>query len=709
MKRKKVTAIALVVVMVFQFCLFSSQGAWADQNSPAGDTVTEETSPGDQAEDIGTGEGTEETAPDVVVPSSETEDSEPADDGTADDTGISDEPDNSGQSGAEPPASDEKTAPEPAAAQTDDEAAKKDDAPGDGADCAVNGKVKAVQVQGKAAGSKAAAKEALKADTDLSDKEINDAVDDLFAAPQAGTLKAENVPRQGDGSNIESIEAKWMTEDTVDNTPENAEEDEKKAADALLYVRPSGDENQTVVLKINYALSGEHNYAPGDVTITIPAYIFKTRDGKKTGVLTIPYPEDPSSAKEFNWKQIGDTYVLTNTRNMSAATKGFIEISIEGIRPSDMVDMGVSDEFDAYIEVVTHKGNTIAARSNALKAQFDTQAEIKDVSKRATGSVQTVPADQIPASQRIEGEKEYVKVNWYVWGNIQSNTKYTLDQKDTLPVDKVVATVAKDGKTIELTEKDMQGFIIGAAGGDGTELVKEGTVSTADGTTPYYSYATAYPASLFEADVEYTFHNSIECKVTEFDPKATVTNPNVNSGEDGQKVTVKTAEATTVWSYQEPEWNNPEGHFMVVKNGNDDTAANNQTHKASWGARPDLHLWSLSERADGWYGLYPSGINNLQKASEEDGEAGSIRLSYTIDSVGYVMPWMFNGDVSDWEEGNVPARLSRNYTNPVTMITEDGGVSFERGGDPLTLGTDYTFRSIEFAGNPYVYTGIPRN
>ena len=367
------------------------------------------------------------------------------------------------------------------------------------------GDLKAADVQGEAAESKAKAKEAFGEETDLSKKDIDEAVVELFAA-EGESVEEEGIPHQGDGSTIEEVSVKWVTKDTTDNDDSN-----------LLYVKPSANHSQSVILQINYALSGEHDYAPGDVTITIPASIFKNRSGKDYGTMVIPYPEDPSRKDEFNWKLVGDQYILTNTRKFDAATKGFIQISIENLSPSELVDMQVSEPFDAYIEVVTNKGNTIALRSTELTAQFDTEAKITGATKRTYGSVTRVEASAIPAAQRIEGEEEYIKVDWYVWGQISSNTYYTLDLTDTIP-------------------DEYDGFIIGATDEDGRTLTKKSVYKGyANGQSNYYYFSVAYPASQFEPDTEYVFHNTITETVTETDPAAEVTNPNV--GDDPKLTT----------------------------------------------------------------------------------------------------------------------------------------------------------------------------
>ncbi|MBQ6366923.1 MAG: BspA family leucine-rich repeat surface protein [Erysipelotrichaceae bacterium] len=545
-----------------------------------------------------------------------------------------------------------------------------------------NGGVYAVQLYGKAAEKKEDAVAALQTVEKMDEEKINETVMSLFAAPAQETNSEETPPRSLDGSNIEGISVKWITEDTVSNDD-----------DSFLYVRPSGNNPFSVRLQIDYALSGEHNYAPGDITITIPANIIHKRNGSPAGITVIPFPEDPSTKNDFNWKLVGEKYILTNTKRMSAATKGYVQIAFDELLPHELVDMEVSDLFDACIEVVTHKGNTIALRSNSIKAQFDTEARIieKSAVKRPYSTVERIPASSIPPSQRIEGENEYIKVNWYMWVDRAANTEYTLDIKDVMPA-------------------EYNGFVIGATTEDGLTCEKNAVYSGhGTGQTSYYNFSTAYPASQFEPDTDYTFHNNVTFTLTEKDPDAKITNPNVGGGSDPRLVTTDSAYSQIVWNYTDPKWYDPSGHFMVTKNGNDDTPLGNQTHHRQFAySQSDAHLWSRGNPINGWYGIYPSAINELQDLYEEQGDEASVRLSYTMDSVGYVMPWMFD-ETTYAADKEMASRRSVNYSRPVTMVTADTGVSVGRYNEKLIAGQDYDFVEVEIPEDVWLYTGVPQN
>ncbi|MBQ2659023.1 MAG: BspA family leucine-rich repeat surface protein [Erysipelotrichaceae bacterium] len=566
-----------------------------------------------------------------------------------------------------------------------------------------NDDVKALSIQGSAAFSVAKAAKAIEENTDLSEEEALELAEELFETRDGETTDPDdsgdddveidpNYPRSKDDTNIENIRVKWITADTVDNGVER-----------LLYIKPEGDEDYSVRLQINYALSGEHDYEPGDVTIKIPASIFKKRADEDdnveyAGITSIPFPEAPSTKNDFNWNRVGDYYILTNTKHMSAATKGYIQIGFSDLKPHELVDMELSDKFSAYIQVVTHAGNTIALGSNKIRAQFDTEASLSLVTKRAYQSVTRVPATSLPEEQRQQlpeqyrNETEFVKVDWYLWGKINANTLYTIDVKDFIDT-QYVGFVIKDSVVVDYgNETDDAENVTGYYA---TKKIGE---SYKNGDTSYITFSTAYPISQFTKDQGYTFKNNVTMTVTEVDPEV---------GDDPQLVTEKTTSATKYWLYRDPEWKEPKGHFNVFKNGNDGKSKNNVTHHV----KDSKHRYdSYNDRLlqeDGYYGIYGNALNELS-------EGRSYEFSYTVNSIGYVMPWTYHMV----EEGATPeatVRMIKNWMQrPVKMVTYDEGMhigrSIEDGHvDPcIEVLEDYEYVSMEFL-DPTIYTGVPKN
>ena len=503
----------------------------------------------------------------------------------------------------------------------------------------------------------------------------------------------EAIPRKGDGTEIIGIDVKWITKDTVDNGDAS-----------VLYIKPPADEKQSVKLQINYALGGEHNYNPGDVIITIPASIFHDRDGNSYGTTVVPFPEDPSTRSDFNWKLVGDEesgyfYQLTNTRRMSAASTGFIQIAFAGLIPHELVDMQRSDPFDARIEVVTHLGNLLALGSNEIAAEFDTEAKVTHAQKRVYNGASIIPASdsRIPAEKRAlyPDEEYFVYADWYAWGFREANTEYTMDVIDHM-VDGSGVIAYKQGEP----DATIEGFVINRGGSGGTVSMSDNdrtlTRSEAvrdhvDGETAYYYFATVYPFSQFEKDTQYRFTNTTTFRITEVD--------------DPKLVTEESSTATTPFEWSDPEWINPRGHYMVHKNGDDDDEpAGGMSETTHW------DKYSYSDRlrgGDGYYGIYPSALNDLQ-------DGMNVRLSYVVNTIGYVMPWMYDSsnpakiDTSGEDGAERVARSAQNYVRPVAMETLDTGLSLTRNGEKLVRGTDYNFLSVEFT-EPAVYKATPHN
>ena len=421
------------------------------------------------------------------------------------------------------PAPDDATSTEQAPGTSDsssipaEEPAEGEDIPESSATYAADDELVLVTVQGAASASEDAAAAALVDDAGLDDKTARDAAAALFAAPIADPLPAQgdkgsDLPSEGDGSFVNNISVRWMTADST--VPSDAADGVQAIADeeSVLYQYPSSNASQSVRMRVSYALSGEHNYEAGDVTITIPANIFTNRDGKAEGRMRLSMPENPDTSAEWNYQLVDGSYVITNTRPMSAATQGYMEFLIEDLRPSDLVDMAESAPFNATIEVVTHAGNLIGLKSNDITARFDTHAEIQSATKRQSGAVRRVPASEIPANQRIPDEEEYVIVSWYMNAYVPQSitTEYDLTLRDT------VGTVLVEGK-----ESNIKGFLIDETGEDdtGASYKDEEVFNGYSYDTSKYTYVeVAYPFSAFEKETDYTFQNSVEYTLTEKDP-----------------------------------------------------------------------------------------------------------------------------------------------------------------------------------------------
>ncbi len=435
-----------------------------------------------------------------------------------------------------------------------------------------------VYVGGEAAASRAAAAAALADLTILSTDDAEDVADEIFSVnAEDGTEAEGTLPKSADGTDIDSLVAVWRTADTIDN-----------GDDELLYLKPDGNNPVSAVIRLSYALSGEHDYEAGDITITVPKSVFTSRTGSSADQLQLSIPTAPSTSGNWNYSIVGDEVIITNVKSMKAASQGYLDLAYQGVVPSSVVDMDLHD-FQASIEVVTHLGTLLGATSNELQAQVDTESVINGATKRVSTSYPIMyTADEMAAKgygvpEGYEDETGYVVVDYYMnpVNSNNNNQPFSLELLDT-------RTDEYDGFIISATSEDAQTTEATVH----TDKFVQGTMSST-----YAHVMVAYPLSQFEPDTVYTFTNHVDYTLTETDPE---------KDDDPQRVTTAGADAEVKWSYTEPVVRRPEGSFRVSKYGGD----------------------------------YLDILNLVR-----DGE--DIDISYSLYSIGYLMPWTL-GDGLDY-------------------------------------------------------------
>ena len=639
---------------------------------------------GEAGAPVGDGEPTDEPVADAAPEESTTAPSETGEPASDDAPAEEEVPATSEPSAApteEAPSEDVDPAPAAAAEDADEV--------GPGAELLDESGIVAVTLQGEAASSQGAALVALRDEAGVDQDTARDAAAIAFGVTGVGDEPAvrdgeqlpsgEGDPDSGSGSFVDTLQVRWIT---ADDDPNNGD-------DALLYLRPADDTDQSVRMRVSYALSGSYDYGPGEITITIPVNIFRDREGDFVGTMRLAVPENPSTTAAWNYQRVGDTFVITNTRRMSAASQGYIEFAIEGITPREVVDMAESDPFQAQIEVVTETGNVIGTTSNQITAQIDTFAKITSATKRAYSAAEIVTADEIPERQRVEGVDRYVLVTWYMNGYIDPNT----NQKHTLQL--------TDTKTDEY-----EGFVLDASG---TPETHERSITIYENgfdvsTTNYTALQTAYPITdQFKEGETYTFTNEVTYTLTETDPEIT---DRVTNKTDEKEVTIATDEASVSWTYRAPTVVEPEGHFMLYKYGNSNVpyagdSDGMETIRPSVGSVHTDTPSSGEAPYSGYFGDYPSALNTIRDGDDQ-------LVSYTLNTIGYLLPWTYVEGSVDTPAGGNPLGLLGNYgRKPVTMTTEDTGLSMA--GEDLALGEDYVYTSVDFAATPVIKKAVAIN
>lgn len=207
--------------------------------------------------------------------------------------------------------------------------------------------LKAVTVGGDALASRAAAVDSLQA-VGVSAKDAEEAADAVDAA--VDTLLA---PAAGDRVNVEGIALEWLNEG--DAPSDDASQ---------LVIKPSDNDAVSMRLRLTYAIMGEREHQPGEVTIVMPANMFVDRAGKPKGGMALAVPAEPVETAGWNYRLVMNDgvaeYHIVNTKRLNAATEGFIDFEIKDVEPITQVDMKPSAPFGVKLQVVESDGSESA-------------------------------------------------------------------------------------------------------------------------------------------------------------------------------------------------------------------------------------------------------------------------------------------------------------------------------------------------------------
>lgn len=384
---------------------------------------------------------------------------------------------------------------------------------------------------------------------------------------------AAAIPSELDGSKIEGISVEWITSDTMKDK-------------SRLSLVPDNDDEFSVRMRLNMALSGEHDYEAGDIQVTVPKSIFKTRDGKATGTLSLSVPEAPDSRALFNYTDMGDCYLLTNTRKLSAATMAMFEFTLKDLVPHTIVDGVKTAPFEGTVQVTTHLGNTISMSSNQIYCTIDTAEEVKSASTWATMLSEEWPSSW-PAELKPENDKDYIYVDWYTSAQISGNQAF--DMK----VEENASTNQSLGAVLLGYRDSSSGKLYGVGNSNHIEqTLQTGTYVSPGSAFGGHAYV-AYPKANFQVNNEYKLDNTVKYTLTSADDR-----------------TVTEASATGVTTYSPVAFQALKGSYGIEKRGDG----------------------SSTKFVDGDVeGIYGYALNQLRKGENVD-------LSYNISSYSFTAP-----------------------------------------------------------------------
>lgn len=232
------------------------------------------------------------------------------------------------------------------------------------------------------------------------------------------------APTNADGTSIDSMSVSWITKDTEgheDNGPKK------------LTLAPYTNEKFDVRMRVSFQLSGQNDYEPGTIRLTIPKTLIKTRDGKTMGTFTLSVPEAPSDRAAFAYYEQDDSYVLVNMVKLAASTSALFEFSQRDVVPSQVMGNpkktveGISPAtFASALEVTTPKGTTLA-RNDSMTATVETSKQLIEDSGilLANGSkLYKSWQDSWPANLKPDNSSQYVYIDWFADNDAKGNQAY---------------------------------------------------------------------------------------------------------------------------------------------------------------------------------------------------------------------------------------------------------------------------------------------
>lgn len=452
----------------------------------------------------------------------------------------------------------------------------------------------------------------------------------IALAPTPGS----NLPSSLDGSNIETITAEWITPDDVQDGDNNK-----------LSLRWREDNNRSVRIKLSFAMSGQYDYEPGAVGIRIPKHIFKDRNGEPIGDVSLGVPEAPDKSNTFSYAEEEDSYYITNNRKLNAASTGKIELTISNLTPHMIKDKATlyrTDNFNADINIKTHKGNYIGKKSSDIYADVDTAAKVKETDLSANKVREAWPSG-FPEELKPANPDDYVYVSWNSYAYTEANQPFSVS---------LTENTTSDGTT-------GKAVVLGYVRSDTGEVVKTASINKKEvfdgyrnnGQNCWVTMYAAYPKSDFPYGKTYTIKNTVKYELTATDDK-----------EYTHASTTKTINYTPV------KFERPKGHFYVDKDG--------------YGDKTDV-------RENKWEGIYSRGLNHIKDGKD-------LVMSYAVLSKAYGMRWTL-------KQGANPDDPRSYGQVPYKVMVEDDKVALENG-EQLTS-ADYEIKGL-LMKEPEVYNYV---
>lgn len=340
---------------------------------------------------------------------------------------------------------------------------------------------------------------------------------------------------QPNGSKIESLSVAWITKDSyLDNSA------------SRLSLRYSSTANTSITFRLSAAFSGQHNYLPGEVELTVPRQIYRNRSGALIGNISCgDVPVAPNTRAPWAYVSYPDRIVITNTRTLSAATSVWFDLSYTNISPTAVngnINEYISDPVIAHASIVGDNNEVLTRTSNRIDSTLDTAAQVTSAQVRNVGVYDTYPSS-FPSSLRPANPEEYTYVSWFSWGVPTGAQMFDTDMSCS------IASGNPQGAFL-LGVKTPTGSVVSGSGTSMSAPAARSSFANAAQQTWYSYIYMAVPKSSLPTGDTHTFNCSVEYTL---------------SSKDDREVTRASASASK--KLTPVRWVVPTGHFIITKTG----------------------------------------------------------------------------------------------------------------------------------------------
>ena len=216
--------------------------------------------------------------------------------------------------------------------------------------------------------------------------------------------------------------------------------------EGLIWTATTVPPGHKFIYYIHFSLAGKDYFAPGEIEITVPIHMLKNRIGQYADdlELSVPLKEDVESYdgefsdedNQFQYVIEGDTAVITNHRDFSAATTGYIELAYVTNQTSyEYRDMRMSDEFSADIRLLeTGTQQELDTASDTAPAfGIDTYAKLGNTEKKSLQHHTPISSWNRTWGPAPADADDYYYLMWEIKSYVGDATQpYTLTIDDTV-------------------------------------------------------------------------------------------------------------------------------------------------------------------------------------------------------------------------------------------------------------------------------------